>query len=242
MKALAAKGVTAITLVTVLAGCVDSYGRPNYTGSGALIGGASGAALGAAIDRRNPGAGALIGGVAGLVTGSIVGSSMDEDARRRRYYYPPPPPVYAAPTAVYTTPPPANPPSLTEVKSMAHAGLSDDFIISQIANTHAVYTLDANSIIDLKNSGVSEKVIGAMMATSSQVVVSQAPPAMPQETVIVSPGPDYYWCPGEWSWSGVTWVWLPGRYVVRPYHGAVWVGARWERGPHGWYRVSGRWR
>ena len=241
MKSKIYNGLALTGLATVLAGCVDPYGRPNYTGSGALVGAGSGALLGAAIDRRNPGAGALIGGAAGLLTGSLIGRGMDEDARRR--YPPPPPPTYVPPgTVVQTAPPAGNPPSLADVKAMAHAGVNEDTIISQINSTHAVYTLDATAIIDLKNSGVSEKLINAMIATSTQVVVSQNPPPPQAETIVVSPGPDYYWCSGEWRWDGVGWVWFPGRYVMRPYHGAVWLEARWVHGPRGWYRVSGRWR
>ena len=88
-----------LSLASLLAGCVDPYGRPNYTGSGALVGAGSGALLGAAIDRRNPGAGALIGGAAGLLTGSLIGHGMDEDARRRAAQ----PPTYTV-TTTTTTP------------------------------------------------------------------------------------------------------------------------------------------
>ena len=240
-KNLTLKSLTLIGLASLLAGCVDPYGRPNYTGSGALVGAGSGALLGAAIDRRNPGAGALIGGAAGLLTGSLIGHGMDEDARRR--IPPPPPPPYIPPATPVPAPPPAgNPPSVADVKGMVHAGVSENTIISQINITHAVYTLDAAAIIDLKNAGASEKLINVMIATSTQVIVAQNPPPPQQEVIVVSPGPDYYWCSGEWRWNGVGWVWFPGRYVVRPYHGAVWLEARWVHGPRGWYRVSGRWR
>jgi hypothetical protein len=53
------------------------------------------------------------------------------------------------------------------VKALAKAGLSDEVILSQIRNTQAVYHLTAAEIIDLKNSGVSEKVIDCMINTAS---------------------------------------------------------------------------
>ena len=64
-----------------------------------------------------------------------------------------------------------------------------NIIINQISNTHSVYNLDANAIIDLKNAGVSEKVITYMMNTGVNVVASQAPPPPQTDVVVASPGP-----------------------------------------------------
>src|ERR1039458_1680866 len=50
-------------------------------------------------------------------------------------------------------------PHVAGVKALAKAGVSDGLIISQIRITHTVYHLSTAEIIDLKNSGVSEKVI-----------------------------------------------------------------------------------
>jgi hypothetical protein len=74
MKASTITKLLAITAMAgLLAGCTSPNGNPDYTGSGALIGGASGATIGAVADRRNPAAGALIGGAAGLITGGLIG-------------------------------------------------------------------------------------------------------------------------------------------------------------------------
>ncbi len=233
MKLIAVKVVTLVALSGILAGCVDRYGRQDNTGSGALIGGASGAAIGAIADRRNPGAGALIGGVAGLITGGLIGHSMDEERR-------PPPPVYVAtppPPAPVATPPPV---SVADVENLTHSGVSDNDIINQINSTHAVFHLDAETIIRLKNSGVSQNVIAYMLGTAN-AVATQAPPPPPTETVEVAPGPDYVYERGEWVWNGAAWVWVGGRWVVPPYRHAVWVEAHWVAGRHGWYRVPGHW-
>ena len=63
----------ALSLATALAlaGCDTPQGQA--AGGGAIIGGATGALLGAAITGRP--AGALIGGVAGAATGAMVGSA-----------------------------------------------------------------------------------------------------------------------------------------------------------------------
>ena len=103
--------LTAVGLIGVVAGCTYPNGRPDYTANGALIGGASGAAIGAIADRRAPGAGALIGGAAGVIAGGLVGHGMDQQAQARIQGPPPvtvspplPPPetVIAAPGPDYT--------------------------------------------------------------------------------------------------------------------------------------------
>ena len=127
---------------------VTPDGRPDNAGSGALMGGATGATIGALADRGNPGAGALIGGVAGLIAGGLIGHSVDQENEARRQYYSAPP-IYAA------APPP--PLSVADIKSMSKAGVTDDNIIHQINTTHTVYHLDANAIIDLSNSGGQPK-------------------------------------------------------------------------------------
>ena len=220
-------------LAVVMAGCVAPDGRPDYTGGGALIGGASGAAIGAAATRGDP-AGVLVGGAIGLLTGALIGHSMDEAAHRQ-----------ALPPGTYVAVPQTPPPSLADIKAMTKTGVSDEVIVSQIDQSRAVYQLDANAIIDLKNAGVSEKVITCMInsgTAATVTVVSQSPPPPPRETIVVGPGPDYVWVGGEWIWSRGGWVWLGGRWILPPHPHAAWVGPRWDHGPDGWHRVPGRWR
>jgi hypothetical protein len=56
---------------------------------------------------------------------------------------------------------------VADVKALVKAGLSDEVILSHIRNSQAVYHLTTAEIIDLKNSGVSEKVIDFMINTAS---------------------------------------------------------------------------
>lgn len=227
------KYLTGLALTSILAGCVSPSGRPDNTGTGALIGGASGAAIGAIADRRNPGAGALIGGAAGLIAGGLIGHSIDQQNEARSYGPPP---------TAYPVAPPPQPLSLNDIKAMARGGVSDDSIISQIITTRSVYHLDANAIIDLKSAGVSDKVIAYVINTADTVVATQAPPPPPVETVVVAPSPDYVWVGGEWVWNGGTWVWVGGRWMMPPYRHGVWIEARWVHDPRGWHREPGRWR
>jgi WXXGXW repeat (2 copies) len=74
------------------------------------------------------------------------------------------------------------------------------------------------------------------------VVVQSAPPPAQVEVIPVSPGPDYYWTPGYWSWRGGAYVWIGGSYAYRPRPGAVYVNGYWGHHGHGYVWVGGHWR
>jgi outer membrane lipoprotein SlyB len=236
-------------LALALTGCETPYGTPDRTGTGALAGGGIGAASGALIGSASgsAGEGALIGGAVGAIAGGLIGHSMDMDEQAR---------LRAQAPQTYVRVEQGQPLSVADVKALAQARLSDDVIISQIRNSRTVYHLSVSDIIDLKNSGVSERVIDYMINTATSTgsaaavapptptgpaVVTMAPPPAPVETVVVSTGPGYVWVGGEWVWNG-GWVWVGGHWVLPPYPHAVWVGGYWSRGPHGWYHAPGHWR
>ncbi len=231
---------SAATAAVVLTGCVNPNGTQNNTGSGALIGGALGAITGAAIGGpRNGGAGALIGAAAGMIAGGAIGNGMDqqqqEDLRARA------PQTYVRVVQGQML-------GITDVKNMAQAGVSDDVIISQIQGTHTVFHLSTADLIDLHNSGVSDRVVNAMQGTAASAealqptttVVQAAPPPALEETIVVpSPGPGYVWIGGEWVWNG-RWFWRTGYWSYHP--GGIWVAGGWNRGPRGWVHAPGHWR
>ena len=97
---MGALAVTAM-LVAPLAGCesddgVGVMGRPGWgkTETGALIGGAAGAATGAAIGHQSEhtGTGAVIGGATGALIGGAVGRQMEKgdvkDEQEQQQQYP----------------------------------------------------------------------------------------------------------------------------------------------------------
>jgi hypothetical protein len=144
--------------------------------------------------------------------------------------------------------------STADVKALAKAGITDDVIINQLASTHSGFRLSPADIIDLRNSGVSDKVINYMISTANDptaivsgvpaplVVVSDGPPPPPVETTtVVQPGPDYVWISGDWVWNG-RWVWVGGHWAQAPHAHAAWVAGYWVKGPHGWYKTEGYWR
>src|ERR1700722_16994142 len=191
---------TAATAAVVLTGCQYPNGEPNKTGTGALTGGAIGAASGSIIGGRNAGAGALIGGAIGAITGGLIGNSMDQ--QQREYLREQAPQTYVRIQQ-------NQPLAVADVKALAQAKVGDDVIISQIRHLHTGYHLSAADIIDLRNSGVSEKVIDFMINTPTTIggttevsttdtVVAQPPPPPPDDVVVAAPGPDYVWIDGEW--------------------------------------------
>jgi hypothetical protein len=164
------------------------------------------------------------------------------------------------------------PPSVADIKILAKGGVSEEVILSQIRNSHAAYRLSTADILDLKDSGVSEKVIDFMINTAAgspvasplpapapvaPPVATSPPPSAPMpveavegseapppiaEQIVVSPGPEYVWIPGYWAWHRHHWEWFRGRWDLPPRHGAVWIGGRWEH--HGGHVIwiDGYWR
>ena len=67
-----------------------------------------------------------------------------------------------------TTAIPAQPKTLTNASiiRMAGANLSDELIIQAIASQPGQYTTDADALVDLKDAGVSDRVVTAMMNKS----------------------------------------------------------------------------
>ena len=244
MKKKALVYILAVSTV-VLTGCVNPDGTQNNTGSGALIGGVVGALTGAAIGGpRNGGAGALIGAAAGAIGGGLIGNSMDQEQNAR---------LRAQAPETYVKVDQGQPLSVADVKALAKAGISEDVIINQIKSSRSVYHLSVSDIIDLRDSGVSDKVVNFMINTPSVIggttdagsttttVVYQAPPPAPVETVVTAPGPNYVWVDGEWIWNG-RWVWVGGHWAYPPHPGAIWIHGSWSRGPYGWHGNPGHWR
>ncbi len=227
-----------------LMGCQNPNGTQNNTGSGALIGGAMGAITGAAIGgSRYGGQDALLGAAAGALAGGLIGNSMDQEQQAR---------LRAQSPQTYVRVDQGQPLSVADVKALAKAGINEDVIINQIKSSRTVYHLSAADIIDLRDAGVTDKVVNYMINTpstagsavpASNVVIQQAPPPPPVDTVVVAaPGPDYVWIGGDYEWSGVSWVWIGGHWGYPPHPHAVWISGRAWRDHYGWHHERGYWR
>ena len=150
--------------------------------------------------------------------------------------------------------------SVADVKMLAKAGMSDEVILSHIRNAHAAFRLSTAEIIELKDTGVSQRVIDFMINTASVATPLPPPPAPVQEvsigattpativeTIPPAPAPDFLWVSGYWTWRHTRfgfghWEWVPGMWTRPPHHDAIWIGGRWEphRGLNVW--VDGHWR
>jgi uncharacterized protein YcfJ len=230
----------------VWTGCVNPNGTPDNTGTGALMGGAIGAITGAAIGgNRHGGTDALFGAAAGAIAGGLIGHSADQEQQAR---------LQAQAPQTYVRVSQQQPLSTADVKALAKAGIAEDVIINQLASTHSGFHLGSADIIDLRDSGVSDKVVNYMISTANDptaivsgapapvVFVNDTPPPPQVETItVVQPGPDFVWIQGEWVWND-RWVWVGGHWARAPHPHGTWVAGYWVKGPHGWYKTEGYWR
>ena len=160
------KSIASLVLSALLLGTLT--GCDTKAGSGALIGGAAGAGLGAIIGHNSHGhtaGGAVIGGAIGAIGGAIVGNEMDKSDQREaqrdrmaRDAYArsgPPAPVYYSDRV-----------TKEDVMSWTSHGMRAGEIIDRIDRSNTVYHLSAADESDLRESRVSEDVIIAMKDTA----------------------------------------------------------------------------
>ncbi|NQU10248.1 hypothetical protein HQ590_05630 [bacterium] len=149
-----------MAVVLLAAGCQTPQGDTDYTASGGLAGGLIGAGTGAIIGDQSghAGEGALIGGAIGALTGALVGRGMEQSQQEALQRQSPQTLQRVAQ---------GQPLGLADIRALTNADVSDEVIISQIRNSRCVYRLTTAEIIELKQAGVSEKVIDFMINTPS---------------------------------------------------------------------------
>ena len=106
-----------------------------------------------------------------------------------------------------------------EVIKLQRANLSEDFILQRIAEDRKVYTLTADQMIELRNNGISERVIAAMQGSvripddSIQVSARGSGSNSPMTSTQPASGP-------AMTWEG----------LVRRNSGVVIMKSRWDSG------------
>jgi hypothetical protein len=152
-----------------LTGCQNLPGGAKE--QGAVIGGAGGAAAGAVIAKHNRGLGALIGGLVGAGGGYIIGASQEKVDKNKTDEA-----SQAADRAV------KNPAgreavfksqtadlnndgfvTMDEVVALRNAGLSDSEMIDRLRRTDQVFELSDQQQNYLRDRGVTQRVIDAML-------------------------------------------------------------------------------
>ncbi len=129
------------------------FGCETKTQTGALTGAALGVGAGALIGG---GEGALIGGAVGAVGGALIGAALDDSDRKA---------LQAQSPRTLRKVDRGEQLSTKDVEQMSQAGIRDEVIIKQINATQSEFHLTTADIIDLKNAGVSQRVIDAMIST-----------------------------------------------------------------------------
>jgi outer membrane lipoprotein SlyB len=127
------------------------FGCETKTQTGALTGAGIGVGAGALIGGWQ---GALIGGAVGAVGGALIGAALDDADRKS---------LEAQNPRTLRKIDHGQKLDVQDIKDMSKAGIRDDVIISQIQATGSRFHLTTADIVDLKNSGVSQRVINAMI-------------------------------------------------------------------------------
>ncbi len=183
------KSVLIVPLVAFLIGCENMPGTRNQ--QGAVIGGAAGAAAGAAVTKHHA-IGALIGGALGAAGGYVVasrtGKSNDEaaatQAARKAQENPATP--QDAKNAISADLNNDGFVTLDEVVAMKQAGFSDQQMISRLQSTDQVFELTTEQEQFLRDRGVSSTVIRQMEQMNRAAGATTTPQSAPGQ-VITSP-------------------------------------------------------
>ena len=84
---------------------------------------------------------------------------------------------------------------------------------------------------------------GSALAVAQPAVVyprnPYPPPPPPRAEMVPGPRHGYVWQPGHYRWTGVAYVWVPGRWVGR--RTTHWVEGRWAFRYGAWHWVPGHW-
>jgi uncharacterized protein YcfJ len=161
-----------VGLLATLAGCAPV----NNTQAGMLWGGGIGTVAGAIIGHQSHhgGSGALIGAAAGALVGGLAGNAADvrneRDAAIAHAYY-----------VQHSRPLLTN----EDLIRLTQGGIGDDLILEMIDTRGGRFDLDADAIVQLKSSGVSDRVILRIQRSARPTY--EGPPGFAPPTYYVTP-------------------------------------------------------
>jgi len=91
-------------------------------------------------------------------------------------------------------------------------------------------------------AGLLALFLGSAPIAADPVYVRIRPPRVRVERRPMAPSRAHIWIRGYYHWDGAHYVWVPGRWELRPRAHAWWVPGYWRHTRHGWYWVEGHWR
>ena len=168
LKSTFTKIIAPVPLIIFLVGCAEMPGTREQ--QGAVIGGAAGAAAGAAVAKEHRILGALIGGLLGAGGGYVIAAKTDKINSNDR--------DAAAQASRKAQENPATPEeakkamtadlnldgfvTLDEVVALKQAGFSDQEMLTKMRGTDQIFELTADQQKYLRDKGVSQNVVNQM--------------------------------------------------------------------------------
>lgn len=150
--------------------------------------------------------------------------------------------------------------AVNEVVKLKTAGLTDDTVTAYIRSKNYYYDLSSDSILRLKDQGISQPIINAMLLSGSAPTVPSAPAvdaapvpaaavpvaqpvAVPVAQPVVTGDAAYYYQEltpyGRWILlEDGTWSWQPRIILTTPEWRPYWDEGHWVWTDQGWYWAS----
>jgi hypothetical protein len=101
---------------------------------------------------------------------------------------------------------------------------------------------DSIPLIGLSGTTPEFSTTAPRAVTAAPVVVKQAPPASPRESIIDRPSVRHVWVTGYWVWQDDKYQWTAGHWEMPPRGMEKWVAPRWEKKGDGYVFSEGYWR
>ncbi len=94
----------------------------------------------------------------------------------------------------------------------------------------------------MMSAALASLMLVPLSASAQQVLTTTPPPAPIVENQPPSPGANYTWVGGYWSWNGTQYGWTAGHWEQTPAVAQSWEAPAWERQGQGYRFRPGHWR
>jgi hypothetical protein len=101
---------------------------------------------------------------------------------------------------------------------------------------------DAIPLIGMSDPTPELATTAPRTAKPTAIVVRQAPPPSPRESIMDRPSVRHVWVTGYWVWQDDKYQWTAGHWEMPPRGMDSWVAPRWEKKGDGYVLSEGFWR